>query len=489
MDIPNLQRRTFQDWVIRQPVKLGGLGLRSQADLSPAAFIGAVEQTLPSFIGERGICPQLAHLVGNMENVNERWRTLLESGCRTGVELANAWETVQSDARGLVEFLGQELEGTLATEVLGVGEGSVTGSTRKKVVEQREKLRGSVLSKALTQYPDQQARPVMVWPQMDKLSSAWLLAYPGPHTGLNALVFSEAVCSHLCLPSPSCRDRVGEKVGKTVVDIFGDKVMATTMHGDTWRIKHDTVKMELNRLCVWSSLPSTCEVFGLFSHLIPQEGLSRIERGRKRQAMVPDFKLEVPCTTGGKVSRLAELKVLNCCPTRYSPGDRDRAVNKRAKLLQGEYRKKARDTDRKYGDTVEGTIGPVERKLQQYGDIQGLVVGAFGEGSEDLHTLVQTMAESKVNAMGLARGREGTDAELGIVVGQIRRMLSTAGIRAQAQCLLTRMANVGEGVGEAAKRRHWAAVEEEKMRRERMAQWIGRARGRNIVRRGQFLLE
>ena len=125
------------------------------------------------------------------------------------------------------------------------------------------------------------------------------------------------------------------------------------------------MKMELNRLCVWSSLPSTCEVFGLFSHLIPQEGLSRIERGRKRQAMVPDFKLEVPCATGGKVSKLAELKVLNCCPTRYSPGDRDRAVNKRAKLLQGEYRKKARDTDRKYGDTVEGTIGPVERKLQQ----------------------------------------------------------------------------------------------------------------------------
>ena len=68
-------------------------------------------------------------------------------------------------------------------------------------------------------------------------------------------------------------------------------------------------------------------------------------------------------------------------------------------------------------------------------------------------------------------------------------MLSTASIRAQAQCLLTRMANVGEGVGEASKRRHWAAREEERMRRERAAQWIGRVRGRNIVRRGQFLLE
>ena len=105
MDIHNLQRRTFQDWVIRKPVKLGGLGLRTQADLSQAAFIGAVEKTLLSFIGELGICPPLAHLVGNMDNVNERCRTWLDSGCRTGVELANAWETVQSDARWMVEFL------------------------------------------------------------------------------------------------------------------------------------------------------------------------------------------------------------------------------------------------------------------------------------------------------------------------------------------------------------------------------------------------
>ena len=55
--------------------------------------------------------------------------------------------------------------------------------------------------------------------------------------------------------------------------------------------------------------------------------------------------------------------------------------------------------------------------------------------------------------------------------------------------LLARMTQVGEGVGEAAKSRRWAAVEEERMRKERMAQWLGRARGRNIVSRGQFLLD
>ena len=103
-----------------------------------------------------------------------------------------------------------------------------------------------------------------------------------------------------------------------MVNAFGDKVMAEKLHGDTRRIRYDNLKATLNRLCVSSKLPATCEVFGLFSHLIPQVG--RIKKGRKRQGMVPDFQLQVPCPTGGKVSRLAELKVITCCPTRYIPG-------------------------------------------------------------------------------------------------------------------------------------------------------------------------
>ena len=491
MPVSGLRDKSYQDWVTRhrQPVRLGGLGLRCQAELSPAAFLGALEQTLPSFVGERGVCPQLAHLVGAEGDVQKRWQPLIESGCRTGIELVRAWDILEREAKGMADFLGQEVEGVMAVTVDGVGEGRTDGSTRKKLVEQREKTRGLVLGKALEQHPDQRARPVLVWPQLDKLSSAWLLAFPGPHSGLPSTVFSEAVCGHLCLPSPACRDRLGERVGKTVVDLFGDKVMAEKLHGDTWRIRHDNVKSELNRLCVWSQLPATCEVFGLFSHLIPQVGLNRIEKGRKRQGMVPDFQFQVPCPTGGKVSRLAELKVISCCPTRYPSVAGAKAVDRRSNLLQGEYKKKARDADKQYVGTAEGSVGPVENKLLQYGDLQGLVVGAFGECSQDLHTLVQTIAEARVKSLGLARGRQGTEAELGIVVGQVRRMLSTTSVRAQAQCLLARMSQVGEGVGQAAKRRRWAAAEDERMRKERMAQWIGRVRGRNIVERGQFLLD
>ena len=232
--------------------------------------------------------------VGQNGDDQNRWQPILESGCRTGAELARAWEILQREANDMSDYLGEELEGVLAIPVEGVGEGSTDGSIRRKVVEQREKMRGSVLGKALELHPDQLARPVLVWPQLDKLSSAWLLAYPGPHSGLPSTVFTEAVCSHLCLPSPACRDRVGQRVGKAVVDMFGDKVMAATLSGDGWRTRHDMVKAELNRLCVWSKLPATCEVFGIFSHLIPQEGLSRIERGIKRQGMVPDFQSKLP---------------------------------------------------------------------------------------------------------------------------------------------------------------------------------------------------
>ena len=40
---------SFQQWVVRQPVRLGGFGLRSQRDTVGPAFIGALEQAIPFF--------------------------------------------------------------------------------------------------------------------------------------------------------------------------------------------------------------------------------------------------------------------------------------------------------------------------------------------------------------------------------------------------------------------------------------------------------
>ena len=85
----------------------------------------------------------------------------------------------------------------------------------------------------------------------------------------------------LCTPSPACKDRVGEKVGKAVVDKYGNAVMNEPLPGDHRRVRHDTVKMAINSLCSWARLPATSEVWRLFSHLIPSEALSRFESGER----------------------------------------------------------------------------------------------------------------------------------------------------------------------------------------------------------------
>ena len=41
-----------------------------------------------------------------------------------------------------------------------------------------------------------------------------------------------------------------------------------------------------------------------------------------------------------------------------------------------------------------------------FGDVKGLVVGAFGEGSEDLHALIHHLATSRVKRLGPKRERE-----------------------------------------------------------------------------------
>ena len=67
-------------------------------------------------------------------------------------------------------------------------------------------------------------------------------------------------------------------------------------------------------------------------------------------------------------------------------------------------------------------------------------------------------------------------------------MLSVASARAQAECLLGRLRNVGRGAGAANRRRGFAVMEEETWAHEMQAQEVGRRQGRRVVRRGMFLL-
>jgi hypothetical protein len=187
------------------PIRLGGLGLRCRADLADIAYISALEQSLRYFGGENGICQPLAYLGGADEDgVDTRWRPLIDSGCRTGVEMARAWEHLQQEAAECRQYLGEEVTGQLSVPPEGVGEGRTDGSTRAEVTKERDKLRVDVLEKALENYEDPTSRPVMSWKQRDKLSSAFLLDIPGPHCSPSSPIFCEAVAvSQPCYVYPA----------------------------------------------------------------------------------------------------------------------------------------------------------------------------------------------------------------------------------------------------------------------------------------------
>ena len=151
--------------------------------------------------------------------------------------------------------------------------------------------------------------------------------------------------------------------------------------------------------------------------------------------------------------------------------------------MPDEYRKPLALLDERYHGTQHGEVGPLVRRLDSYGQLQGLVIGAFQEGSQDVHALLDILADSKMKARGLARGREGSNQERAEILAGMRRQLSMTAARAYSACLLDRVSRVGEGHRMAAKRRAWVKREEERMEEERRAYWnasvrkIGRLSG------------
>ena len=367
------------------------------------------------------------------------------------------------------------------------GGANVSGCTRREVVQQLEALRHQVLTKALENHPDRLARPVMAYPNIsgDKCAGAWLLATPSQDLSLSTPVFKEALSAHLCLPSPAVRDGswVGKPVGSqgAVIDLYGDEIQCCRdITGDSWRHRHDQVKQHIVAEAALAGVQLDCEVFGLFSDLLPAvlvEPGGELEYGRQRQGKVPDFKI-VFSTPEGPVPRLAELKVISAGRTWFPLGQGGKGVEKRAGRLTWEYENKLRNYDvRFYGaqrlqrGQPEPPSGPLLTRFRGFGGLcQGkLVAGPWGCLSPDFHALHKYLAEARCAAISRARGWEAGPGLLGKVMGEMRRSTSVHVVRSQAMCLLERLSHLAPGARAAAERRGATLRLEERRRRETQA--------------------
>ena len=70
--VDRLHTKSYQGWVVRQPVRLAGKGMRFMVDVSMVAFVGSVEQAVPHFIIEGGVCQQLGGILGDVRDIGHR---------------------------------------------------------------------------------------------------------------------------------------------------------------------------------------------------------------------------------------------------------------------------------------------------------------------------------------------------------------------------------------------------------------------------------
>ena len=131
-------------------------------------------------------------------------------------------------------------------------------------------------------------------------------------------------------------------------------------------------------------------------------------------------------------------------PRNPRPRNGVRAVDRRAAGLTADYLRKAKNTDQGYCGTpqapqdgegqVPRVIGPVEQRLISYGEVKGWCFGAWGEASEEVHSLVQRLATSRAEVADTLPHQRGTlkslETEKAGLVGYLRHTLSfTARLR------------------------------------------------------------
>ena len=68
-------------------------------------------------------------------------------------------------------------------------------------------------------------------------------------------------------------------------------------------------------------------------------------------------------------------------------------VDRRARLVNGQYLKKAHKLDMKYNSVGGVECGPMENAIRSRGEVCGLAFGSVGEASADVHRLARVCAD------------------------------------------------------------------------------------------------
>ena len=96
------------------------------------------------------------------------------------------------------------------------------------------------------------------------------------------------------------------------------------------------------------------------------------------------------------------------------------------------------------------------------------------------------LVDARVRKLGLTKGTAKMGKEIALTKGYLRRRLSSATIKANVSCLLEKLMQVEEGVGQGGKRRLWARQEEKRAWVDWKSKWLLRITGDRLIKTGSF---
>ena len=113
--------------------------------------------------------------------------------------------------------------------------------------------------------------------------------------------------------------------------------------------------------------------------------------------------------------------------------------------MDTEYKKHARRLDRRFHQQAlqAGHPGPILTRLQSFGRVRGLVYGAYGEASADVHDLLRTAAHELAERSWRLMGARSPSEMRSIMVSSARRRIGLAAVQAMARHRLARVPYIG----------------------------------------------
>ena len=271
----------------------------------------------------------------------------------------------------------------------------------------------------------------------------------------------EVITTYLGRESPAVRHLVGKHIpcshssrggrGRTC-DAFGFQLGLASLPGDSNTECHDAAGRELFDILQEARLPIELQPRHYFDTLIPVATL--LHTGRNPSIVpdacitvaLPELDMQTGAQTGPARARrrhFFDVKTLHAGNEHYysrrAREEQSGAVRTRELMVWAAYQHHARQLDRRFSQGGDQIL----QRLRSFGRTRGLVFGAYGEASADVHTLIGSAAEAQASQVWREAGARSASEMRAVLIGRMRRRVGLATVQAMARHRLARVPYVG----------------------------------------------